>query len=449
MRQQTHSVLSETEKPPHVTEATGEALTTTPSHVALTGSGEKFKQSMDEFLMKAAAKMHVPVGAVIAMVIGIILFVLLILFCICKRCVFKRRKKDRGGKKGKADMRNVQLLGKGLAKDKDDLEELETHMEDNEGAEEKEEVHLGKLQYSIDYDFSQGVLTVGVIQATDLPGMDMSGTSDPYVKVFLLPEKKKKFETKVHRKTLNPVFNETFVFKVPYAEVAGKTLVFNVYDFDRFSKHDQIGQIQVPLGSVDLARVIEEWRDLSPPDDDEKSTKAHLRSAVAPFRCLTTMPPEGSTRPGIMPGCPSLDRGSREAEVGFEPRTFRDRQKIRLVVAPFRCLTAMSFEGSTRAGILPGCPSLGRGRVRTTNLPLCLAAMPPEGNTRAGILPCCPSLDRGSRDAGVGFEPQTFRSENRLGDICFSLRYVPTAGKLTINILEAKNLKKMDVGGLS
>lgn len=36
-----------------------------------------------------------------------------------------------------------------------------------------------------------------------------------------------------------------------------------------------------------------------------------------------------------------------------------------------------------------------------------------------------------------------------LGDICFSLRYVPTAGKLTINILEAKNLKKMDVGGLS
>jgi len=39
--------------------------------------------------------------------------------------------------------------------------------------------------------------------------------------------------------------------------------------------------------------------------------------------------------------------------------------------------------------------------------------------------------------------------ENRLGDVCFSLRYVPTAGKLTVVILEAKNLKKMDVGGLS
>lgn len=53
-----------------------------------------------------------------------------------------------------------------------------------------------------------------VIQAEDLPALDMGGTSDPYVKVYLLPDKKKKFETKVHRKTLNPVFNETFVFKV-------------------------------------------------------------------------------------------------------------------------------------------------------------------------------------------------------------------------------------------
>ena len=39
--------------------------------------------------------------------------------------------------------------------------------------------------------------------------------------------------------------------------------------------------------------------------------------------------------------------------------------------------------------------------------------------------------------------------ENKLGDICFSLRYVPNSGKLTIVVLEAKNLKKMDVGGLS
>ena len=57
-------------------------------------------------------------------------------------------------------------------------------------------------------------LTVGVIQASELPAMDMCGTSDPYVKIYVMPDKKKKMETKVHRKTLDPVFNETFVFKV-------------------------------------------------------------------------------------------------------------------------------------------------------------------------------------------------------------------------------------------
>ncbi|KER27632.1 hypothetical protein T265_05351 [Opisthorchis viverrini] len=35
------------------------------------------------------------------------------------------------------------------------------------------------------------------------------------------------------------------------------------------------------------------------------------------------MPPEGCTGAAILPGCPNLDRGSRGAEVGLEPRTFR------------------------------------------------------------------------------------------------------------------------------
>ena len=36
-----------------------------------------------------------------------------------------------------------------------DLEELTTNMEDNEGAETKEEEKLGKLQFSMDYDFQK------------------------------------------------------------------------------------------------------------------------------------------------------------------------------------------------------------------------------------------------------------------------------------------------------
>lgn len=96
-----------------------------------------------------------------------------------------------------------------------DMDELTDNVEDIavEG-EKKEEQKLGRLQYKLEYDFNQSNLVVTVHQAEELPALDMGGTSDPYVKVYLLPDKKKKFETKVHRKTLNPVFNESFTFKV-------------------------------------------------------------------------------------------------------------------------------------------------------------------------------------------------------------------------------------------
>lgn len=51
--------------------------------------------------------------------------------------------------------------------------------------------------------------------------------------------------SQVHRKTLNPVFNETFQFGVPLNELHARKLHFSVYDFDRFSRHDLIGQVVV------------------------------------------------------------------------------------------------------------------------------------------------------------------------------------------------------------
>ncbi len=52
-----------------------------------------------------------------------------------------------------------------------------------------------------------------MLQAKELPAKDMSGTSDPYVRVTLLPDKKHRLETKIKRRTLNPRWNETFYFE--------------------------------------------------------------------------------------------------------------------------------------------------------------------------------------------------------------------------------------------
>ncbi|XP_058826366.1 synaptotagmin 1 isoform X2 [Topomyia yanbarensis] len=274
------------------------------------GEAEKIGDKAAEMTEQLAQEMGIPTWGLVS----IIIFVLLIILGICGFCIrrFFRKRRSKDGKKGMkgVDMKSVQLLGSAYKeKVQPDMEELTENAEENDEGESKQsEQKLGKLQYKLEYDFNANALTVTVIQAEELPALDMGGTSDPYVKVYLLPDKKKKFETKVHRKTLSPVFNESFTFKsLPYAEAMNKTLVFAIFDFDRFSKHDQIGEVKVPLCQIDLAQTIEEWRELQ------------------------------------------------------------------------------SVEG--------------------------------EGG--------------------------------QLGDICFSLRYVPTAGKLTVVILEAKNLKKMDVGGLS
>lgn len=80
---------------------------------------------------------------------------------------------------------------------------------------------------------------------------------------------------------------------------------------------------------------------------------------------------------------------------------------------------------------------------------------PGGGGARSGLYHSEPSgregrSKRGCRRSPGSRDPSLFLSQQeKLGDICFSLRYVPTAGKLTVIVLEAKNLKKMDVGGLS
>merc|ERR1719507_2446102 len=188
----------------------------------------------------------------------VLLVVGLLAFCFYRLFAKKRTKKD-GKQKEELDEQAI-------------LDAMEEEPDDTE-IKGPEKEYLGKLQYELKYDFNTQTLSVTVIQAMELPAMDMGGVSDPYVKVFLMPETKgmKKFETKVHRKTLNPFFNETFQFKnLPYADTFDKTLMFTIFDYDRFSKHDRIGEIKLPLSMVDLAQTITEWKDVEGNKDDDQ-----------------------------------------------------------------------------------------------------------------------------------------------------------------------------------
>jgi hypothetical protein len=103
----------------------------------------------------------------------------------------------------------------------------------------------GRLTFALRFCQVTECLVVKVVSAEELPAKDFSGTSDPYVKLYLLPDRKNKFQTKVHRKTLNPEFNESFRLSVPFNDLRERILQFSIYDFDRFSRHDLIGVVLV------------------------------------------------------------------------------------------------------------------------------------------------------------------------------------------------------------
>uniref|UniRef100_A0A3B1JUW6 Synaptotagmin X n=1 Tax=Astyanax mexicanus TaxID=7994 RepID=A0A3B1JUW6_ASTMX len=122
----------------------------------------------------------------------------------------------------------------------------------------------GKLSFALSYDYEEQALVVRILKALDLPAKDFTGTSDPYVKIYLLPERKKKYQTKVHRKTLNPTFDEVFRFPVEYEQLCNRKLHFSVFDFDRFTSHDMIGEVVVDnlFELSDLSREAVVWKDI-------------------------------------------------------------------------------------------------------------------------------------------------------------------------------------------
>jgi len=197
-------------------------------------------------------------------VIGLLGLIVLLVVAGLAFCIWRFFRKKRTTKEQIKKAQDEQILVEG---------EEEPDLMEEEPIKGPKKEYLGKLQYELKYDFNTQTLSVTVCQAMELPAMDMGGVSDPYVKVFLVPETKgiKKFETKVHRKTLNPFFNETFYFKnLPYADTFDKTLMFTIFDYDRFSKHDRIGEIKIPLSMVDLAQTVSEWKDVESNKEDDQ-----------------------------------------------------------------------------------------------------------------------------------------------------------------------------------
>ncbi|XP_022079221.1 synaptotagmin-12-like isoform X2 [Acanthaster planci] len=127
----------------------------------------------------------------------------------------------------------------------------------------------GQIEVVMDYSTEQNRFTLTLVQATDLKARDNASPSDTYVKVHLMPEHELKGQTKVYRKSLNPVYNERITIKMAKVDLADHSLKFTVFAYDRHARHEAVGETVLKLGDVDLLPgPFSTWLNLS--DINEK-----------------------------------------------------------------------------------------------------------------------------------------------------------------------------------
>ncbi|XP_070191375.1 synaptotagmin-like protein 5 isoform X4 [Littorina saxatilis] len=108
----------------------------------------------------------------------------------------------------------------------------------------------GDITFSLVYDVKCSALRVHIKGCHDLAPVDTKhNRSDPYVKVYLLPDKTRsgKRKTKIKKHTLNPVFDETLSYHISQGELENRTLWVTVWHSDRFGRNDFLGEVTIPM----------------------------------------------------------------------------------------------------------------------------------------------------------------------------------------------------------
>nr|XP_005991109.1 PREDICTED: synaptotagmin-like protein 1 [Latimeria chalumnae] len=148
----------------------------------------------------------------------------------------------------------------------------------------------GHIQFSLQYDEKKKEFRIYVVQCRYLAEAKKQ-RSDPYVKSYLLPDKssQSKRKTSVIKKNLNPVFNETFKYKIEKSELLSRTLNLSVWHNDRLGRNVFLGEVETSLASWDWSKSEASWFNLqhrTPVSSEELLSRGKLALS------LKYVPPE-------------------------------------------------------------------------------------------------------------------------------------------------------------
>lgn len=136
---------------------------------------------------------------------------------------------------------------------------------------------LGQLNLVVKYNQKTRDLSVTLVSGKDFPPRDYSGSIDTCVTICVLPNRERRQQTAIHRRSVNPPYNENFIFNIQVGKEAhSHNLLLTTYFYDSLSHGHVLGECHVPLIYCDFSTETIFWSYL----DDPSSSYSTLAGAL-------------------------------------------------------------------------------------------------------------------------------------------------------------------------
>ncbi|KJE89216.1 hypothetical protein CAOG_009335 [Capsaspora owczarzaki ATCC 30864] len=176
--------------------------------------------------------------------------------------------------------------------------------------------NIGKKHHKVD----SATITVRLIEGENLPAMDSTGLSDPYVVGRL--GSKQLFQSRVIKTTLNPKWNDTF--KAHVSDRYAHPLTLNVRDMNAIGSHS-MGEIEISLTDEQSCQGEPKWYPVT--------GKSHSRGRVLVAVTLVLADSIGQEE--------ELDEDDEDEEAVFDPPS-DESSEVLAAATRDRTLTASS-----------------------------------------------------------------------------------------------------------
>ncbi|XP_054677439.1 synaptotagmin-like protein 3 isoform X4 [Grus americana] len=136
----------------------------------------------------------------------------------------------------------------------------------------------GEIEFAIRYIFKACILEICIKGCKNLSyGEEKKKKCNPYVKVYLLPDKspRSKRKTVVKKSTVDPEFDETLKYKIEYSQLRSRQLQISVWHAGALKYRVFLGEVVIPLAAWNFeenSMQLFNWYQLKPklekPEDD-------------------------------------------------------------------------------------------------------------------------------------------------------------------------------------